>query len=85
VFEAAYAVGRNLAKLTQAEIAKELGITQGRLSQLFTSVEGGWRRLQKLLISLIEKHKEKLIFSEGDGKAFLEDWILESPKPPWEA
>jgi len=80
VFEAAYAVGRNLAKLTQAEIAKELGITQGRLSQLFTSVEGGWRGFKKLLISLIEKHKEKLIFSEGDGKAFLEDWILESPQ-----
>ncbi len=85
LFETAYAVGRNLAKITQAEIAKELGITQGRLSQLFASVEGGWRGFKKLLISLLEEHKGKLIISEGDIVALLENTTLSSPQATLEA
>ncbi|PNW47901.1 UNVERIFIED_CONTAM: hypothetical protein BEN50_11555, partial [Euhalothece sp. KZN 001] len=47
--------GDNFWKLTQTEIAKKLGVTQGRISQLLKSV-GGKINLKKLLMSLYESY-----------------------------
>jgi predicted transcriptional regulator len=60
----------DIQKISQAEIAQSLGITQGRVSQLFSAL-GGWKLFKKLLVPLLENIKGKLINETGEGMEFL--------------
>jgi hypothetical protein len=66
----ASSTGLDIQKISQAEIALSLGITQGRVSQLFSAL-GGWKLFKKLLVPLLENIKGKLINETGEGMEFL--------------
>jgi len=66
----ASSTGLDIQKISQAEIARTLGITQGRVSQLFSAL-GGWKLFKKLLVPLLENIKGKLINETGEGMEFL--------------
>jgi hypothetical protein len=66
----ASSTGLDIQKISQAEIALTLGITQGRVSQLFSAL-GGWKLFKKLLVPLLENIKGKLINETGEGMEFL--------------
>jgi hypothetical protein len=62
--------GQDIQKISQAEIARTLGITQGRVSQLFSSI-GGWKPFKKLLVPLLENLKGRLINFNWEDMNFL--------------
>jgi transcriptional regulator with XRE-family HTH domain len=62
--------GQDIQKISQAEIAQALGITQGRISQLFSSI-GGWKSFKKLLVPLLENLKGRLINCNWRDMSFL--------------
>ncbi len=62
--------GQDIQKISQAEIAQALGITQGRVSQLFSSI-GGWKFFKKLLAPLLETLKGRLINCNWEEMNFL--------------
>jgi len=70
----ASSTGADIQKISQAEIAQTLGITQGRVSQLFSAL-GGWKLFKKLLVPLLENIKGKLINETGEGMEFLRVYL----------
>jgi hypothetical protein len=66
----ASSTGLDIQKISQAEIARTLGITQGRVSQLFSSL-GGWKLFKKLLVPLLENIKGRLINLNWEDMNFL--------------
>jgi predicted transcriptional regulator len=66
----ASSTGLDIQKISQAEIARTLGITQGRVSQLFSSL-GGWKLFKKLLAPLLENIKGRLMNSHWQDMNFL--------------
>jgi hypothetical protein len=70
----ASSTGLDIQKISQAEIAGTLGITQGRVSQLFSAL-GGWKLFKKLLVPLLENILGKLINETGEGMEFLRVYL----------
>lgn len=62
--------GQDIQKISQAGIAQALGITQGRVSQLFSSI-GGWKPFKKLLVPLLKNLKGRLINFNWEDMNFL--------------
>ncbi len=80
ILEQASALVRAGKKLTQEAIAIALEITQGWVSRLFGgSNKLTWIDFKKLLLSLYEHYKEKVIFLDG-AKDQLAEW-LETAQP----
>jgi hypothetical protein len=77
--------GQDIQKISQAEIAQALGITQGRVSQLFSSI-GGWKPFKKLLAPLLENLKGRLINFNWEDMNFLRATLelpLKENLPKW--